>query len=146
MAFVTANQQLQTREPVALIDITEAVKNFVRDQSLTNGLLNVMTRHTTATICLNESCEALATDVKEFLKHLVDPRREYKHNKIAGDGRPNAHSHILSYFMGGTQTIPVVNGQLTLGKWQRIFFVELDGPRKERQYVITFMGENGAKR
>lgn len=108
---------------------------------MSQGFLNIMSRHTTATICLNESCEALEQDLKLFLAKLADPKANYGHNKIAVDGRPNAHSHMLTYLMGGPQTVPVIDGKLNLGQWQKIFFVELDGPREKREYVLSFMGE-----
>jgi len=136
---------LASKEPIQLIDITNAVQDFVQAEQLTQGFLNVMSKHTTATICLNESCEALEKDLKNILGQLVDPKKDYEHNKIAVDDRPNAHSHILSYLMGGTQTIPVIDGNLSLGVWQKIFFVELDGPRQKREFTLSFMGESRNK-
>lgn len=138
---------VSTEEPVQLIDITNQVQNYVQEKSLKQGFLNIISQHTTATICLNESCQALEKDLKKFLKLLADPQADYDHNKFATDGRQNAHSHMLSYLMGATPTIPVIDGKLNLGKWQKIFFVELDGPRNRREFVVSFLGDtNGIAR
>jgi len=141
MIFANDKITIKTKDPIQLIDITESVTSYLDQKRFTNGFLNIMSKHTTATICLNESCEALDKDLKKLLEQVADPKADYAHNKVAVDARPNAHSHLLSYLLGGTQTVPVVDGKLILGTWQKIFFVELDGPRNERQYVLSFMGE-----
>ncbi len=56
---------------------------------------------------------------------------------MAGD---NAHSHMLGLFMNSSETIPVAGGEMVLGSWQSIFFIELDGPRERRGLDLQIMG------
>jgi thiamine phosphate synthase YjbQ (UPF0047 family) len=61
------------------------------------------------------------------------------HNSV--DPRANAHSHLLSMFLNSSETIPIKGGELLLGRYQVVFFVEVDGPRKERRFFISVMGD-----
>jgi secondary thiamine-phosphate synthase enzyme len=56
------------------------------------------------------------------------------------DESPNGHAHCLQLMLGTSQSIPVADGELLLGTWQRIFLVELDGPRS-RAVSISVIGE-----
>ena len=141
MKYESKTIVVSSSEPVELVDITDQVRAFVQTQSLKNGLLNLFTQHTTATVNINESCAALEEDLKDFLQKAADPKLDYKHNKVCVDDRPNAHSHLLNFMMNNTPTIPIHHGELILGKWQRIFFIELDGPREKREVTLTFTGE-----
>jgi secondary thiamine-phosphate synthase enzyme len=64
-----------------------------------------------------------------------------RHNFNPVDGRLNAHSHLLGLFMNASETIPIAQGELLLGQWQSIFFIELDGPREERILRVQIAGE-----
>lgn len=140
MKFKSTTLSISSKEKMQLIDITDGVLKYVQKTSFSQGLINITTQHTTTSVCINESCEALEKDLIIFFKKLAQPEVDYEHNYFAKDGRPNAHSHLLSYIVGGTQTIPIIDHKLQLGKWQRIFFVELDGPREDRHVVLSAMG------
>ena len=75
-------------------------------------------------------------DFKGALESLVPSNGNYQHNRIDN----NADSHIRSFFIGNSETIPVYSGKTDLGTWQSIFFVELDGPRT-RKVTVTVIGE-----
>jgi secondary thiamine-phosphate synthase enzyme len=57
------------------------------------------------------------------------------------DDRDNAHSHLLGLFLNASETIPVAGGELVMGGWQSIFFIELDGPRERREVRLQLLGE-----
>jgi secondary thiamine-phosphate synthase enzyme len=56
------------------------------------------------------------------------------------DESPNGHAHCQQLMLGASETVPVADGELLLGAWQRIFLVELDGPRLEREVIIHVLG------
>lgn len=133
--------ELSSLKPIQLNDITDKLKDLVVNQKLKNGLLHVASLHTTASIRINEKCDALEADFVEFSENWISSKKAYAHNKVAIDGRPNAHSHLMSYFMPSSETLVVKDGELILGVWQRVFFIELDGPREKRSAQVTFLGE-----
>ena len=82
----------------------------------------------------------LQRDMVKFLTDLVPRNGDYLHNRNPVDGRDNAHAHLMGLFMNATETVPISGGQLLLGGWQSIFFIELDGPRPKRQVLLQFLG------
>jgi secondary thiamine-phosphate synthase enzyme len=75
-----------------------------------------------------------------FLKRLVPRDGDYLHNLAPVDDRDNAHAHLIGLFMNASESIPVRDGELLLGGWQSVFFVELDGPRPRREVSLQFIG------
>lgn len=128
---------LKTSEPIQFFNITNQVADAVTKLEVKDGLVIVTSQHTTAAVVINEECAELQKDMAVFLKALVPAGRDYHHDRVAGDGRPNAHSHLLGLTLSHQVTIPLVGGKLHLGTWQKIFFVELDGPRAERRVSIV---------
>lgn len=141
MSFCVHKIQISTKRPLELVDVTKEVLSFVEKTKIKNGFVNILSSHTTAGICINESCEALEKDLFKFLKDLTRHDQPYQHDKIASDGRPNAHSHLLTYMMGCQQTLPIIDNKIELGIWQKIFFVELDGPRLHREITLSILGD-----
>ena len=112
-----------------------------------SGLVNIYSTHTSAFIKILENEILLHADIRFFLdktfpKHKPDNRR-YLHDLISlrqdvdENERINAFSHMRGLFFNTSETVPVSEGKLLLGKWQSIFFVELD-PIRDREYIITF--------
>jgi secondary thiamine-phosphate synthase enzyme len=133
---------IETTEPIQFIDLTDYVNEHLTVNDVESGTVTVFSRHTTAAIKINEAEELLLEDFKQMLRELCPSERGYNHNDmsrrkppIALDERPNAHSHLMHLLLSTSETIPVVDGRLALGTWQRVFMVELDGPR-ERQVMI----------
>lgn len=129
-------------EPIQFIDLTDLINDHLRVNAVESGTVTVFSRHTTAAIKINEAEELLLEDFKNMLRELCPSGRGYNHNDmsrrkppIAVDERPNAHSHLMHLLLSTSETIPVIDGRLALGTWQRVFMVELDGPRP-RQVMI----------
>lgn len=139
MTFTRHTIRLRTKNSLEVADITPQVKEFAQSCGLRDGLIVVASRHTTFGVVVNERCEKLQADMIDFLKRLAPAEGEYRHNRVAGDGRPNAHSHLLSLMVPSQVTLVVEDGGLDLGSWQSIFAVELDGPRKSREIALTAM-------
>ena len=140
MKILTSRIEIATVEPIQIIDITGQAEAFVASSGIADGLLTVMSLHTTARLNINEREAQLQRDMVTYLKRLVPRDGDWLHNIDTLDGRDNAHSHLLGLFMSATETIPVAGGKLVLGGWQSIFFVELDGPREKRHVELQLMG------
>jgi secondary thiamine-phosphate synthase enzyme len=129
--------EIKTDHKMEFIDITEDVKREVERSGVREGLVNVYTRHTTASIVINEDEEGLLKDFLASLQRIVpDDIYNYLHNRIDN----NASSHIRSLILSPEVSVPIKEGELWLGTWQSIFFLELDGPRR-RSFAITVLGE-----
>jgi secondary thiamine-phosphate synthase enzyme len=126
--------------PIEFIDLTETVRAWVRASGIRAGLLTVTSPHTTARITRNEREVELQRDMVRFLERLAPADGEYGHNLAPVDDRLNAHAHLLGLFMPAGETIPVADGELVLGAWQALFFVELDGPRERREVHLQLLG------
>jgi secondary thiamine-phosphate synthase enzyme len=129
--------RFKTDQPLEIRDITEAVMAFIQTAKVKEGLLIVASPHTTLGVVVNERCEELQKDMISFLKRLAPPSEPYFHNRVAVDGRPNAHSHLLSLLIPSQVTLVVTEGRIQKGEWQSIFAVELDGPRPGRKIELT---------
>ncbi|MEI8032849.1 MAG: secondary thiamine-phosphate synthase enzyme YjbQ [Chlorobiaceae bacterium] len=140
MKFITRTITLKTERPIEIIDMTAELASQVADSGLENGQVTIISRHTTAFININEKEVGLQEDMESFLKRLAPQDGEYLHNKSPIDGRHNAHSHLLGLLMNASETIPFFGGKMLLGQWQSVFFIELDGPRKERSVLIQIAG------
>lgn len=127
---------IRTSERLELVDITEEVKSEVITSGIVNGICVVSTSHTTTAIILNENETGLRHDILDLLEKLIPPSAGYQHDRIDN----NADSHLKAVMLGSSETIPVTGSGLVLGTWQRIFFVELDGPR-QRTVNITVVDQ-----
>jgi secondary thiamine-phosphate synthase enzyme len=130
---------VNTTRPIEFIDLTETVRDWVRSCGVRAGLLTVLSPHTTARITLNEREPALQLDMVRFLERLAPSDGTYGHNQAPVDDRLNAHSHLLGLFLNASESIPVAEGELVLGGWQSLFFLELDGPREQREVVLHLL-------
>ena len=135
-----------TRAP-GFHDITDEVIGAVRETGVEDGLALVFSRHTTAAIKINEHEPLLIEDMEDFLFRLASPDDYYRHNdfdvrtaNMTPDEAPNGHAHCQNLLLSCSETIPVVEGRLDLGTWQRIFLVELDGPRASREVIVQALG------
>jgi secondary thiamine-phosphate synthase enzyme len=140
----------ETIEPIQLIDITDDVTESVRRTGLSDGIVTIVSRHTTAAIRIQEAEPLLLVDLVAFLRRLAPSDAHYQHNDFRirthhmhDDESPNGHSHCLQFLLGTSETVPIMDGELQLGQWQRIFLVELDGPRTRREVLIQTVGIAG---
>jgi secondary thiamine-phosphate synthase enzyme len=127
---------LKTNNRTEILDITPEIHSIVKNTGIKTGIVNIFSRHSTSGIVVNENEAGLLEDFQTALETLIPQKKGYHHNRIDN----NADSHIRSFFIGNSETIPLNNGKLDLGTWQSIFFVELDGPRM-RKVTVTVIGE-----
>ncbi len=118
--------EVKTSKKTEVLDITEKVR-----KALPPGRLCVLhCPHTTAALTINEFEPNIKGDLEEYYAKLAPPG-SYAHNKIDD----NAEAHLLSSVIKPSLTIPMEGKELALGTWQRILFVELDGPRSRKVHV-----------
>ncbi len=136
-----------THQPIQFLDITDEVAELVRVAGVREGVANVFSRHTTAAVCIQEAEPLLLEDLRAFLERNAPAEAHYRHNDFRvrtvhmhDDESPNGHAHCLQLMLGTSESIPVADGELLLGQWQRIFLVELDGPRTAREVIIHALG------
>ncbi len=127
---------IRTNKNFELIDITKEVNDVLKSSGAKEGLLNIFTKHTTTALFINENEEGLVKDYEDILFRLVPKRGNYRHDRIDD----NAHSHLKSIILNTSITLPFKENRLLLGTWQRIFFVELDGPRTRNVLVSIIEG------
>ena len=136
------------KEP-EFIDITTKVEGFLQKSGVLNGFVVVFSKHTTAAITIQENEPLLIEDMCEMIGRMAPNRLNYRHNDFAvrtvnmhEDECPNGHSHCQHITLGSSEYIPVIDGNLALGKWQSIFMVELDenAPVPNREILIQILG------
>jgi len=135
-----------THKAPEFIDITEEVEEAVKACGVREGIALVFSCHTTAAIHINENEPLLLRDMEEFLKRLAPRELYYRHNdfeirthNMTPEECPNAHAHLQHLLLGTSEAVPIQGGKLVLGRWQRIFLVELDRPR-ERKVLVQVVG------
>ncbi len=125
--------QFKTHKRCELVDITEQVKLVVNQSNIKEGIVNVYVRGATAGIMIQENWDdSVQEDVLTLLKQLV-PKGVWLHDRQDGNG----DSHLKAGITGPSECIPIINGELGLSTWQNIFLCEFDGPRNQRQIVVT---------
>ena len=138
--------KIQTTKAPEFIDITDEVRKFIDGREIESGALVIYSRHTTAAVRINENETLLKKDMADFLKQVAPEGEYYRHNdfsirteNMTEDEVPNGHAHCQSLGLGASETIPVIDGELQLGKWQRVFLIELDHAR-QREVILQILG------
>ncbi len=128
--------EIRTSKRVEIVDITSEVQKEVDKSGVKEGIAVVYTQHTTTAIIINENESGLKEDIVLVLDKLIPRGAGYMHDTIDN----NADSHLRAILLGNSVVVPITNGRLDLGTWQRIMFVELDGPRTRRVVVKVIEG------
>ncbi len=124
-----------TTKRTQVVDIT---KELIEQSRIwrKSGIINVYCPHTTAGLTIQENYDlSVKDDILLTLERLVPQNFGYRHSEN------NADAHIKSVLCGVSITVPVSNGHLLLGRWQGVFLLELDGPRKRQVYLTFIEGE-----
>jgi secondary thiamine-phosphate synthase enzyme len=140
---------LRTAGGLAVRDITEEVGDAVRESGVRDGIACVYSPHTTCCVRVNEFERGFLEDFTELLRRLVPHDSYYAHDdwdrrteNICPEDMDigNGHSHCMAMLLGTAgESIPVRNGELQLGSWQRVLFIELDRER-ERRWLVQVVG------
>ena len=141
--------RLRTAGGLTVTDITDDVQEAVRMSGITDGICNVYSPHTTCSVRVNEWERGFLEDFAVLLKRLVPSEHYYAHDdwdrrteNVCEEDMEigNGHSHCMSMLLGPAgESIPVQGGELCLGQWQRVLFLELDRER-DRRWLVQVVG------
>ncbi len=123
--------EIDTKNQTEVIDITPFVEKELIGSNVKSGICLIYTLHTTTGITINEAEGDLIQDIMRLLATIVPEGAGYRHDKSDS----NAHAHLRAVLIGNSSVIPIEKGMPVLGTWQRILFIEQDGPRHRRVYV-----------
>ena len=148
-ATTTCHTQLNvsTERPTQFVDLTPRILSFVRDSGIHTGFVNIQTLHTTTAVVVNEHEPLLLADFRAVLEAGAPDDGRYRHDdlvlrtvNLTDEERRNGHAHCRALVLPTSVCLNISGGRLILGRWQRVFFVELDGAR-EREISIPAFGE-----
>ena len=122
--------QVKTGSLKEVVDLTDRLQALIRRAEMRDGLCTLFVAHTTAALTTGEIGEGTEQDLLEVVQQVI-PSIRFRH----AHDPSHAWSHMASSILGPSLTIPVSDGQLTLGTWQSVLLVELDGPRERTVYV-----------
>ncbi len=140
-----ASIQVSSAHPTQFVDLTPQIERVVAGSGISGGFVNVQTLHTTTAIVVNEHEPLLLADFETAIERLARADLHYHHDDISirtvnltDAERANGHAHCRALLLPTSTCLNVLDGRLVLGRWQRIFFVELDGPRERQISVVVF--------
>ena len=145
--FGHAHIRIATDHHTQFVDLTERLETLVAQSGIRFGFVNVQSLHTTSAIVVNENEPLLLADFADALERSAPAGALYRHDDVTvrtvnlvANERVNGHAHCRALILGSSACINVVYGRLHLGAWQRVFLVELDGPR-DREVSVLILGE-----
>ncbi len=139
MAVVSKTIKIHSKRENDLIDITEDAQKTVQESKIKSGTVTIFVSGSTGALTTIEFEPGLKKDFPKMLERLAPKDIEYGHEQMWHDG--NGHSHVKASLVGPSITIPFTNGELMLGQWQQIVFIELDTRARNRTLVLQIMGE-----
>jgi secondary thiamine-phosphate synthase enzyme len=124
-------------------DVTDTVRAVVKRSGVTHGQVVVYSPHTTTTVLINESETGFLNDFRRAIELLVPADAYYEHDdhdvrteNLQEDEFINGHAHVRQLLTGQPSvTVPIVDGEVLLGQWQRVLFAELDQARERRIFI-----------
>jgi secondary thiamine-phosphate synthase enzyme len=141
--------RIASERPMEFVDLTARIEAFVAEAGVRTGLVNIQSLHTTTAIVVNEHEPLLLADFAALLARAAPREASYRHDdmdvrrvNLSPGERANGHAHCHALLLGCSVSLNVADGQLQLGRWQRVFFVELDGPRT-REISVLALGDSG---
>jgi len=137
MKFHTEYLTFHTRKHRDYVHITPQVEAIVSKIGIKDGMALVSAMHITAGVYVNDHESGLIEDIDEWLEGLAPFRENYKHHQT---GEDNGDSHLKALLIHHQVILPITDGKLDLGTWQRVFYAEFDGQRSKR-VIVKVMGE-----
>lgn len=139
MPVETREISVTGKEDCGIIDITEMVSEEVKSSKIKNGIVTVFCIGSTGAISTMEYESNLSKDVSEMLEELIPLNKDYHHHKTWGDY--NGGSHLRSFLVGPSLTVPFIEKEMTLGTWQQIVYINFDRIERVRKIVLQIMGD-----
>ncbi len=135
----TRQLEFSTRGDCDIHDLTPAVTRTLEESGVRDGLVCLFTPSSTSGLTTIEFEDGALEDLRQAFHRLAPADIEYRHNLRWGDG--NGHAHVRAALLGPSLSLPVVDGQICLGTWQQIVFVDFDVRPRRRTVVVQIIGE-----
>lgn len=143
--------EFTSKDGMEFRDLTDEIMEFIKESGIKNGQVLVYSTHTTLAICVNEKEKGIVNDFRNLLGKLIPKDGYYEHNDLTkrtenlvcqsgASDCLNGHSHCTHLLMRNSEVIPIIDGKMMLGVWQRIFAIELDCCRK-RKVILQIIGD-----
>ncbi len=129
MVAFTEHMTIRTERRYEILDITESVERVRKAAGLWDGYVLVSTMHITSSIFVNDHESGLWHDIMQWLEELAPRKPDYRHHLT---GEDNADAHLKRMLLGHQVLVPVTDGALDLGPWERVHYGEFDGERPKR--------------
>jgi secondary thiamine-phosphate synthase enzyme len=126
-----------TKKQKEIVPITEQVEKIVEDSKIREGFCLVSAMHITAAVYVNDEEGGLIADIMDWAEQLAPSGKPYHHHHT---GESNGDAHLKRLLLGHQVLLPITNGKLDLGPWERVFYAEFDGMRKKR-VIVKVIGE-----
>jgi secondary thiamine-phosphate synthase enzyme len=136
---ITETISINTKGFCDIIDINSHVLSIVKRSLIANGLVTIFCPGSTGSITTIEYESGVLQDLKDALERIAPSDIPYEHNERWGDG--NGFSHVRAALMKPSLTVPLVNGNLTLGTWQQIVFIDFDNRDRYRDIIVQIIGD-----
>ena len=137
MKIHTEYLTFHTKTKRAYVHITPQVETILKKSGVKDGMALVSAMHITAGVYVNDNESGLIQDIDQWLEGLAPFNPDYRHHQT---GEDNGDSHLKALLIHHEIIVPVTNGKLDFGTWQRIFYAEFDGQRDKR-VIVKIMGK-----
>jgi secondary thiamine-phosphate synthase enzyme len=138
MKIVNREIQFKTEGFCHVVDLTETSKGFLQENKIQNGIITIFVAGSTAGLTTVEYEPGLIKDLEELFDKIAPQDKYYHHEETWHDG--NGFSHVRASLLKPSLTIPVANGQMTLGTWQQIVLIDFDNRPRHRSVAFQVMG------
>ncbi len=139
MKIISKKIKLSTKGKTQIVNITEKVQIELKTSGLKEGIVNIFVPGATGAITTMEYEPGLIKDITEFFNKIIPENGKYTHDSSHING--NAHSHLRASLIGASVCIPFEKGNLSLGTWQQIIFIDFDVRPREREIILKIIGE-----
>jgi secondary thiamine-phosphate synthase enzyme len=139
MTVLTKIIQIKSKGEMDIINITNQASAAIRESNIKNGIITVFVSGSTAAVTTIEYEPGLMYDFPEMLSRVAPKDIQYRHDNTWHDG--NGHSHVRASLLGPSLTIPIVEGNMSLGTWQQLILLELDTRARNRNVILQLIGE-----
>lgn len=139
MSVFTAALSVKTKGEDTMVDLTDEVESIIVTSKICEGIVHLFVVGSTGALTTIEFEPGLQKDMPEALERLIPKGIPYAHHETWHDD--NGHSHVRASLIGPSLTVPIRDGALAHGTWQQVVFLELDTRPRNRQILVTVIGE-----
>ena len=139
MKVESTSISFKTKGNADIIEIGNQVKAKVNESGIKNGTVTVFVTGSTGALTTIEYEPGLVEDLQKAMERIAPQDIDYAHDRRWGDG--NGHAHVRASLIGPSVMVPLIGGQLKLGTWQQIIFIDFDNRPRSRELVVQIMGE-----